>query len=31
MREDLLPILRQLQSERHVDRHVLTEAVRKRV
>ncbi len=28
MREDLLPILRQLQSERHVDRHVLTEAVR---
>jgi len=28
MREDLVPILRQLQSERHVDRHVLTEAVR---
>jgi N utilization substance protein A len=28
MREDLLPILRQLQSERHVDRQVLTEAVR---
>ena len=28
MKENLLPILRQLQSERHVDRHILTEAVR---
>ena len=28
MRDDLLPILHQLQSERHVDRHVLVEAVR---
>jgi N utilization substance protein A len=28
MKEDLLPILSQLQSERHVDRNVLREAVR---
>jgi len=28
LRNDLLPILQQLQSERHVDRHVLVEAVR---
>jgi len=28
MKDDLMPILHQLQSERHVDRHVLAEAVR---
>jgi len=28
MKDDLVPILHQLQSERHVDRHVLVEAVR---